>query len=543
MMCDNSSQPILDSSIDTTIVQNMTNLKLSPTHEKDYEDLGEGTSFGSLGKKFLKDSIERFDDHLVEFILQYLPLSDKVMFESVSNQWKKVIYNKQTEFELNRSETEDMNTLNKLLKPVVIKDWATGYADVAGFKAIDKHSLESILKKFIYIKNIAIDCYIDGEDLEIFGKFCPYLESIKCDAIGFNEQNLVNFGLKYGHRLKKIYFYNSLYGSAFIKKFMKFCLNLTEIHCEDNTTFISEDKLFLPELQIINSLSLREDNFNDLKILCEKYHNKLRKIQVYSFRLESIQPSYLMSNIIRFQNLEKLELQIDFTLETEERIDDYIKRLAENCAQLKDLDLRIYNENLVTDQIFYAFEKFSSLVKLVLLIDDNEKKFEGSVECFRFCSNLKLFDIAYKKLNENFFKDIHLFLPELRSIRIHCESELTDEIIFSLSKLKNLKKFDLRKSLSSNKLITDESVCELINSCENIELISFTARPKITNKTIQTLIDLALKKSRKNIQFFCGFSAAGDEAEFAQIDLNSFVNIMPENLRIIINEGDINQND
>jgi hypothetical protein len=250
-----------------------------------------------------------------------------------------------------------------------------------------------------------------------------------------------------------------------------------------------------------------------------------------------------LSNISRFQNLEKLDLQIDFGVGNDEQIDDYIKRLAENCSQLKDLDLRIYNENLVTDQIFYAFEKFSSLVKLVLLINDNEKKFEGSVECFRFCSNLKLLDISYKKLNENFFKDIHLFLPELRSIRIHCESELTDETIFSLSKLKNLKEFDLRKSISSNKLITDESVCELINSCENIELISFSARPKITNKIIETLINLALKRLRKNIQFFCGFSVAGDEAEFAQIDFNNLVNIMPENLNITIIEGNINQND
>jgi hypothetical protein len=518
----------------------MTNLKLSPNYEKDYEHLGEGTSFGTLVNKFQKDSIQRFDDHLVEFILQYLPLSDKVMFESVSNQWKKVIYNKQTEFELHGRETEDMNTLNKLLKPlaVKVKDWATGYANSAGYEAIEKHSLESILKKLKFIKNIEINCYIDGEDLDIFGKYCPYLESINCSAIGFNEQNLVNFGLKYGHQLKKIDFYNSMYGSAFIRKFLKFCLNLTEIHCEDDTIFFNEDKLFLPELQITNSLYLTEHTLNDLKILCDKYHNKLKKIQVYSNGLVDIQPSDLLSNIIRFQNLEKLELQIDFAVETDEQvIDEYIKRLAENCSQLKDLDLRIYNENLVTNQIFFAFEKFSSLVKLVLMINENEKKLEGSVECFRFCSNLKLFDISYGGLNDNFFKDIHLFLPELRSIGIDCESELTDETIFSLSKLKNLKEFDLSNSHSSNKLITDESVCELINSCENIELISFSARPKITNKAIETLIDLALKKSRKNIQFFCGFSVAEDEVELAQIDLNSFVNIIPSNLNITIISG------
>ncbi len=92
-----------------------------------------------------------------------------------------------------------------------------------------------------------------------------------------------------------------------------------------------------------------------MKILCDKYHNKLRKIQVNSYFFGFIQPSDLLSNISRFQNLEKLDLQIDFGVGNDEQIDDYIKRLAENCSQLKDLDLRIYNENLVTDQIFYAF--------------------------------------------------------------------------------------------------------------------------------------------------------------------------------------------
>jgi hypothetical protein len=45
------------------------------------------------------------------------------MFELVSKQWKRVVYNKQKELLLNRFETEDMNTLNKLLKPLVIEDY------------------------------------------------------------------------------------------------------------------------------------------------------------------------------------------------------------------------------------------------------------------------------------------------------------------------------------------------------------------------------------------------------------------------------------
>jgi hypothetical protein len=39
----------------------MNKLKFSPTYEKDYEDLSEGTSFGTLEKKFPKDWVQRFD--------------------------------------------------------------------------------------------------------------------------------------------------------------------------------------------------------------------------------------------------------------------------------------------------------------------------------------------------------------------------------------------------------------------------------------------------------------------------------------------------
>jgi hypothetical protein len=103
-----------------------------------------------------------------------------------------------------------------------------------------------------------------------------------------------------------------------------------------------------------------------------------------------------------------------------------------------------------------------------------------------------------------------------------------------------LREFRFRKNHSSNKLITDESICQLISSSQNIEAISFSARPNITNKTIEALIDLALKNSRKEIQFFCGFSNDGDEAEFPQIDLNSYANTLPQNLDIVIIQGDFN---
>ena len=167
---------------------------------------------------------------------------------------------------------------------------------------------------------------------------------------------------------------------------------------------------------------------------------------------------------------------------------------------------------------------------------DIDKTLEGSVECFKNCSNLKYLEIFYDKFGDEFFEDINVFLPNLRIIDIESDSEITDKTIICLSKLKKLKKFYFRRSRSSNKLITDLGVCQLINSCLNIEVISFIARPNITHKTIEALIALALK-SRNNIQFYCGFSIAGDEAEFAEIDLNIYVHRIPQNLQINIDFG------
>ncbi len=64
-MCDKKFELILNSKIDTTVVQNMDNLKLNTKGvEESYEDLGEGTS-GLCKSKFSKQSIDRFSDDLI----------------------------------------------------------------------------------------------------------------------------------------------------------------------------------------------------------------------------------------------------------------------------------------------------------------------------------------------------------------------------------------------------------------------------------------------------------------------------------------------
>ncbi len=50
------------------------------------------------------DSFERFCDDLCQLLLSFLPISDKIKFECVSKQWKRLIFNRKQKLIINYSE-------------------------------------------------------------------------------------------------------------------------------------------------------------------------------------------------------------------------------------------------------------------------------------------------------------------------------------------------------------------------------------------------------------------------------------------------------
>ena len=199
-MCDKPSDEQTDTNESNQLDHTLGRMNLN-----DSNSLGEGTSVEpsapshrpkSRQRVYAKDSMDRFGDDMVELILSYLAFSDKVSLEAVSKQWHRVIYNKQFELEVNRSDTEEHNTLNKLLKEIDVVDYATGFAHYAGFKAIDKPSFKSLLKKCPYIKKVNLQCYTDADDLEMIGQYCHHLKSLECNPIGLKEKTLSEFGQK-----------------------------------------------------------------------------------------------------------------------------------------------------------------------------------------------------------------------------------------------------------------------------------------------------------------------------------------------------------
>jgi hypothetical protein len=528
-MCDKSLDQELDLKNDIfedQIVVNEGNLKFDKRVDSTYEDYGIGIDSDLSESKFPKNSINRFGDTLMEDILSYLSFRDKVVFESVSKQWKKVIYNKQTELRLNSYEIEGKHTLNKLLQSFSASDFPSGFAHQLGFKAINKESFESLLKKCKSIKTFKIECYTDSSDLELIGKYCPNLENLELSVFGLNEKTLSEFGLKYGNQLKRLRIYYPIFCGKFVEKFINNCENLLEFNIDDNLTIIKEDINHLPKLKTLKALGVCSENLPKLEIIAQKYNKTLSEIELY-FYLTSDEILSALSYTSLLKNLKVLRMNFSLSDEKLRTIDLNIIKIGKSCTEINELYIDVSSFELLSKSFFYAFNHFRALKKLNLYLYDINTTFDGSVECFKNL-NLKYLQISYKQLSDQFFENIHIFLPNLVKIVINSEAELTDRTIYSLSKLKNLRSLKFLQNLFSYRYITDDSIKELLDSCPMIENIAFNSRLNITNKTIDHLIVTALKNSRKTINFCC----TGNEAEFADIDVNNFINKLPQNLII-----------
>ena len=90
---------------------------------------------------------DRFCDDLCEVVVSYLSFEDKILFECVSHQFQRLLFNKQYVLQVFDSilRLKTQNSLNKLLNN-------------SGTK-INLNALESVLKKCQFINKIVINSY------------------------------------------------------------------------------------------------------------------------------------------------------------------------------------------------------------------------------------------------------------------------------------------------------------------------------------------------------------------------------------------------
>ena len=137
---------------------------------------------------------DRIDDDLFELIISYLPIIDKLIFESVSKRFQRLVFNKQNVLRISCKE-DSVHNLN-------------GYYLTTNGE-INVLTLERILKKFRFITAIefVFDSYISNpsEILNTITENCDHLTSIGFDFIVHFEV-LEKFCQKFGQQLRHIHF-------------------------------------------------------------------------------------------------------------------------------------------------------------------------------------------------------------------------------------------------------------------------------------------------------------------------------------------------
>ena len=152
--------------------------------EPEYDDNSEEVMTNkSLSRVYKRDSMYLFGDDLTEQVIQYLWFSDKVMFECLSKQWQRLVFNKQTKLHLNYR--------------IFLKK-----SDGFNYQ-VDRQALESLFKKCQNISRVVLWRYGMGEELDVITKYCRRVTKIVI-TFRVNRQILIEFGNKHGQWFERI---------------------------------------------------------------------------------------------------------------------------------------------------------------------------------------------------------------------------------------------------------------------------------------------------------------------------------------------------
>jgi hypothetical protein len=134
----------------------------------------------SYGFEF--NSFDRFGDDLCELILNYLKINDKIVLESLSKQWQRLIFNKQKSLSMTnhyKSENLVKNMFNLRKMERIGPLYNTRYrGNNEWFYKIKMLSLKKVFKSFKFIKyfDLGKDCKIDSHFIGLIADNCHRLK-------------------------------------------------------------------------------------------------------------------------------------------------------------------------------------------------------------------------------------------------------------------------------------------------------------------------------------------------------------------------------
>ena len=397
-----------------------------------------------------RDSFDvRIDDDLFEFIVSYLPIEDKLRYESVSKRFQRFVFNKQNALRLSSSEDFFNNFMTKNNK-------------------INVFNLERLLKKFQFINAIEIDsiCLNKTQVVKSITQNCNHLISVGFSLYDVQLNTLKKFFQKFGQQLKHISLQHLQKDS--IKYLLKWSPNLISIKQLNVEEF--DEFVFRRIISIEINLNLRTTEENKSKYFFEK----LKNVQYLSLVITSndLNEDFLIK-FTEMKKLKALKIKTMDSITKDENWKQCFESIATNCVDLKYFTF-IFGSAFVLPNYMNTNECLQSIshcsgLKILRFYPNGACRI-NDLTPLKNCKRLLVLDLGVRGINDNILDGIHLIVPQLKELSINSfyNLQISDKGLEYISKLKYLTK--LRLSLDQFD-ITAKGLKYLADSCERLKFV------------------------------------------------------------------------
>ena len=428
-----------------------------------------------------KSSFDRFGDDLMEAILTFIPNEDKFRVQCASKRIQRLIFEK----------TRKLIIYTDIYWFWIRDKLHTIYFRSDHLNANQRKGFELILKKFNGLTEIEVkgrDIYIERL-LYLLADNCPHLKSLRFDESSHYNSDKNNvipesidyFGQKCGQNIKKLKF-KSRVSKETVEHLLSFTTNLEHIvinslhyiltqtdkwnQMKDNNQVIAK----LPKLKFAEINYASQDQLAQLQ---EEYKNE--KI-IIEFR-DYLDIQWINDSSIQYFSRVRV-LKLSFI---ESSISDQLililQKLPKECHRLRDLYIYIkcsFNHK----ELFDVFGKFRQLSKLKINGEYScppNKLEQNFLPCFKKMINLKVLILHFYHLKDDHIEGIDEYLPQLRSLSLLSNGDITDISLEYISKLKQLESFRVicNQSEYQDTKLTDSGVFKLLEGNPRLRKLQF----------------------------------------------------------------------
>ena len=438
-----------------------------------------------------RDSFDvRIDDDLFEFIVSYLPIEDKLRYESVSKRFQRFVFNKQKVLKITCYE----DSVHNLNEDILVDDY---------------NSLKTLLKKFQFIDTLEIDFFL-GKVLDTITESCNRLKAIKIDVHNIDLEALKNFCRKFGQQLRQISFSGNRINEQVFKDVFK---------CLTNVSSISNIPVhYLSSELILEKLVKLDTTFvGRYPELSDSSFDQLFNLKYLSIHFKREQDYSLIEEFFKYlKNLKVFKLRaFSQSMNKTNNWSKTIESIATNCRQLEYFSLHFfhfYYQSFYEKQCFQSFAHFSGLRKLSFKTSDNSyqqiNKQITNLSPLKKCKNLLNLKLELFSIKSNIFSGIELIVPQLRQLCLKCANlEIRDEVLEAIARLKYLMQIQL---MSDRIKMSADGLRVLINGCKRLK--HFYVRYSVPVKRINKIRINEVIERHPNIHF--DFKRKGYEYNF-----------------------------